>query len=191
MGRKSLVEMLLTEEDRASFDKLVAAGRLSVDGLADWLVERGYEISRSSAHRYASKYSAVAARMRQSRAVVEAMAAELGDSEMQGRQGRMLVEMTRSLIFDFLAKISEAGEDAEGGIAIDTKDIQQLGKGLAELARAQRLDQDFETKVHDIVRAKLLAEQKAALDSMEVAGGVTAQTLSIIRKTLGIDDGQA
>lgn len=146
MATKPKIETELSEEDLKAFRHLMATGRCSIDDLVSWLGKRGYEISRSSVGRYSQNFERVAARLRESRQITEAITTELGDAAVQGKQGRLLVEMTRTLVFDMLMKFQE--EDAE----LDTKDVMMLGKGLAELGKALRLDQDFETKLREQIR---------------------------------------
>lgn len=158
MPAKSRIETELAEGDLAEFRRLLATGRLTIDGLTLWLEGRGYEISRSAVGRYAKGFDQVAAKLRESRQITAALVAELGDAAAQGKQGRLLVEMARSVVFDLLMKLQS--EDAE----IDTKDVQQLGKGLAELGRALRLDQDFELKIQQQADAKAARKAVAAAE---------------------------
>lgn len=178
MPGKSRIETELAETDLTEFRRLLATGRLTVDALTLWLEAKGYEISRSAVGRYAQGFEAVAAKLRQSRQMAEALVAELGDAATQGKQGRMLVEMGRSIVFDLMMKI-QSGESN-----VDTKDVQQLGKSLAEMARALRLDQDFETKVREAAAAR------AAQTAVEVArsAGLSDEAADAIRrKILGGD----
>lgn len=161
MAPKPKIETELGEKDLAEFRRLLATGRLTIDGLTLWLEGRGYQISRSAVGRYAQNFDEVAAKLRQSRHVTEALVAELGDAAAQGKQGRLLVEMARSLVFDLMMKLQTAEGD---GAPIDTKDVQQLGKGLAELAKALRYDQDFEIKVREEVRRQEQAKAMAAAE---------------------------
>lgn len=178
-GNRSAVEMELSVEDRGEFDRLLGTGRLTLDGLVLWLAGKGYEISRSSVHRYKSRYDQWAARIRRSREATQVLAAELGDAAVQGQHGRRLVEMARILVDDFMSTLPEDRQ-------LDAKEIALLGKGMAELARAARLDQDFEVKVREAAekaRQALLAEQSAKLDAL---GGVSEAARRDIREALGI-----
>ncbi|KAA5603763.1 DUF3486 family protein [Roseospira marina] len=185
MGRKSRIDTELSPEDLSEFRRLLVAGRLTIDELTDWLEARGYEISRSAVGRAAKRQALMAARLRESRAITEGLVQELGDAATQGQQGRLLVEVSRSLVFDFLTQVQDAGGD---GAALDPKDVMMLGKGLAELAKAARLDQDFEEKVE--VRARTLAAEMAAkaIDNAaaeaQAAGeqGLSADRLAALRR---------
>ncbi|ANK79403.1 MAG: hypothetical protein TEF_00315 [Rhizobiales bacterium NRL2] len=145
--------------------------------LAELLAPHEISVSRSSAHRFMVNHERTASRLRQSREMTEALARELPDAAMQGKQGRLLVEMARTFVFDLLAQV-----DQEGGV-LDPKAIANIGKGLAELARAARLDQDFETKVEEARRN----EREASADKAEAAAkaqGLSAETVKGIRHAI-------
>ncbi len=182
MPQKPKIQTELSPADLAEFNRLLASGRLSIDGLVLWLEGHGYDISRSSVGRYAQNFDQVARRLRESRQVTEALVQKLGDAATQGEQGRLLVEMTRGLVFDLLAKVQ--AEDA----VLDPQSIMQLGKGLAELGKALRYDQDYEVKIRqqvieDVVKAAIAAAQKGAAKA-----GVTLgkDALEQIRSELGL-----
>lgn len=180
MAQKPRIETELAEADLAEFRRLLATGRLTIDALTLWLEGKGYEISRSAVGRYAQGFEKVAAKLRQSRQITDGLVAELGEAAAQGKQGRLLVEMARGLVFDLMMKLQESDE-----AAIDTKDVQQLGKGLAELAKALRYDQDFETKIREQIRKEEAeaAKHEAAEAVAKVAkqAGLSAEVLTQIR----------
>lgn len=169
MAPKSKIETELCEDDLKDFRHLMATGRCSIDGLVEWLNKRGYEISRSSVGRYSQSFERVAARLRESRQITDAIATELGDAAIQGKQGRLLVEMTRTLVFDLLMKLQD--EETE----LETKDVMMLGKGLSELGKALRHDQDYETKLREVIADE---ERKKAADIVEQAASKAGKGLS-------------
>lgn len=182
MAAKSRIETELAESDLAEFRRLLATGRLTIDGLTLWLEGRGYEISRSAVGRYAKSFDQVAGRLRESRQITEALVAELGDAAAQGKQGRLLVEMARSVVFDLLMKLQ--AEDA----AVDTKDVQQLGKGLAELGKALRYDQDFELKIREAATRETKEAAADAVARVAKSAGLTKDTLEQLRAGIfGVD----
>ncbi|MBB4287736.1 phage protein Gp27 family protein [Roseospira goensis] len=184
MGRKSSIDTQLSDEDRAEFRRLLGTGRWTIDELTEWLDQRGYEISRSAVGRAAQRQAALAARLRETRAITEGLAADLGEAATQGRQGRLLVETTRDLVLRFLSQtdVGEAG--------LDPKEVMMLGKGLSELAKAARYDQDFEEKVE--VRARKLAAEtvdRLAQDrpAEDMDRTVTMrEALDMVRQHLGV-----
>jgi hypothetical protein len=172
MGNKSAIETELSTEDRKELNRKIGSGTMTIDALTDWLAALGYEISRSSMGRHKKKVDIVGERLRQSRQLTDALVAEIGDSAAQGKQGRLLVEMTRNIVFDLLMKIQDEDEKYE----IDSKDVAMLGKGLAELGKALRLDQDFEEKIRDRIEKEV---SKRAAD-----------TVGETMKEAGLDDEQ-
>jgi hypothetical protein len=77
---------------------------------------------------------------------------------------------------------------AGGDGTMTPKDAMMLGKALAELGRALRFDQDFETKVREQV-AKVEREKAAstAATAATDAGATEDQVAFIRAKILGID----
>lgn len=182
MGRKSSLETALAAEDKAALGRLITSGKWTLNGLLEWLGERGYGISRSALGRHVQKTEKVAAKLRESRSVTEALVQQLGPDVTEGRQGRLLVEIARSLIFDFQMKMLEA-EDGEAGMK--PGDFFFIGKALKEMAQAARLDQDFETKIRETAKAEATAEAARAIETAGRAAGVSAETLAAMRKALG------
>lgn len=187
MPRKSSVTAMLPPADLRDLNAMIGSGKHTLDDLVGWLSEHGYAISRSALHRHGRKVQEVAERMRQSREVTDAVMMELGDSAAQGKQGRLLVEMARTLVFDLLMKLqADDGADAK----IDTKDVAFLGKGLADLGRALRLDQDFEMKVRDeafkAAKAEAAKKLKTAETEATEAGekGLTADRVAKLRREI-------
>lgn len=183
MPRKSSIQTL-PQETLDQLNKQIAEGTRTLDELTEWLDEEGHPRSRSSLHRYSQQQEKVLAKLRQSRQITEAFAKELGESSTQGKQGRLLVEMARSLVFDLMTKLQEA----EDGTAIDTKDVAFLGKGLAELGRALRFDQDFETKIREQVAKEYAERAVAAAQKLAKEKGVKLgkEALEQIRRDVGI-----
>jgi len=182
MSQRSSIEMQLSKEERADLDKMIASGEWTVLGLTEWLGQRGFEISKSAAHRYMQKIDRAAAKMRESRQITEALTMELGNSATQGKQGRLLVEMVRGLVFDLLDKVQQ--DDSKN---LDTKDVALLGKGLAELSRALRSDQDYETKIREIIARE--ERLKAADDAVKTmtSAGLTAEQVNFWKESfLGV-----
>lgn len=177
------VDTLLSDTDKRELGRLIASRAWTLDGLLEWLGERGYEISRSALHRYSVTVRKAGERLRQSREITQALARELGDSAAQGQQGRVLVEMARSFVFDLLLRL----QDQEAGDGIGPKEIAFIGKGLAELARAGRFDQDFEVKVEAMRRQMAEEAAEAAVEEVRTAGGLSADAEERIRaRILGL-----
>jgi hypothetical protein len=183
MPRRSRVETDLPKDVRIWLERALADGNFSgYEQLSAALAEKGFSISKSALHRHGQKMEATQRLLRDARMVTESLAAELGDAAIQGKQGRVLVETTRALVTQMLEKL--AGGDG----TMTPKDAMMLGKALAELGRALRFDQDFETKVREQVAQE--EREKAASTAATAATdvGATEDQVAFIRaKILGID----
>lgn len=190
MGRKSSIKTL-PKEILDRLNARIAKGDVTLEELTEWLEERGHKRSRSAVHRYAQEIERVQARLRQSREITEAVARELGDAATQGKQGRLLVEMARGIVFDLLMKLQDT-EGKDGAAALDPRDVAFLGKGLAELGRALRFDQDFEQKIRQAA-AKEAAEAAAdRVDDLAAKEGISQKTRDAWRReVLGLGEAGA
>ncbi|MBE0529524.1 MAG: DUF3486 family protein [Rhodospirillales bacterium] len=184
MPRKSTVTALLPPADLRDLNEMIGSGRYTLDGLVEWLAERGFTLSRSALHRHGIDVRKVAEKLQQSREVTQALVAELGDAAAQGKQGRLLVEMARSIVFDLLMKLQTAEGDAP---ALTPMDVAMLGKGLAELGRALRYDQDFETKIREQVEKETKKAVAAEVETVAKEKGLSADTVKAIKsRILGV-----
>lgn len=185
MAPRSRIETDLAADDLAEFRRLLATGRLTVDGLTMWLEGKGYEISRSSVGRYKQSFDEVAAKLRESREVTEALVREIGPTATDGKQGRLLVEILRKLVFDHLMG-QLSGEQKE---QLGTEDFFFLAKAMKEMSSAVRYDQDFEIKIRQEVEKKAKEQAAAVAETAAREGGATEEQVAFIRaKILGIQD---
>lgn len=178
--RSSLTQ--LPEKILAQVNFMLTDGGWTIADVVEYLSEAGHPKSKSAVGRYKLKLDRVAVRLRESREITDALVRDLGEASAQGKQGRLLVEMARSLVFDLLMKLQD--EEAE----LDTKDVAFLGKGLAELGKALRLDQDFEDRI--VERAAKEAREAAAAAVQETVGemGFDEEQAAFIRaKILGVE----
>ncbi len=113
MGRKSSLRRL-PPEILAEINRILSEGRLTLDELVEHLRGLGVEgISRSALGRQKQKIDKVAAKLRQSREIVDALVEKAGPSATEGKQGRLLVQMLRRLVYEHLEQklLNEDGED--------------------------------------------------------------------------------
>lgn len=181
MPRRSRVETDLPKDVRIWLERALADGNFSgYEQLSAALAEKGFSISKSALHRHGQKMEATQRLLRDARMVTESLAAELGDAAIQGKQGRVLVETTRALVTQMLEKL--AGGDG----TMTPKDAMMLGKALAELGRALRFDQDFETKISE--RADKIAMEKATKVALAAAdkAGLSEEGKRSIREQLAV-----
>ena len=160
MGRKSSLRRL-PPEILQEVNRLLSEGRFTLDEILAHLRGMGVDtISRSALGRQKQRIDKVAAKLRQSREITVSLVQELGANSTEGEQGRLLVETLRGMIFDHLeARI----EDGDLG---DPKSFMALARTLKDMAQANRLDQDFETKVRERVEKEVKAKLDKAVDAV-------------------------
>lgn len=185
MGTKSTIETELEDDDRKALDKLIMDGKLTLDRIVEWLDEKGYGISRSAVGRHAKKVEIIGAKLRQSRAMTEALVTELGPDISEGKQGRVLVEVLRTLTFDLMSGKMEADNGAAG---FETKDVANLAKALKDLASANKIDLDRELKIREDAEKKAKAEAAKRVGDVVKQAGLTQKTANDIKSAiLGIN----
>lgn len=188
MPRRSSVKQLPTSVINA-LNFHLEKERLTLDDLCEWLErEHGYKISRSSLHRYSKDLSDVRMQLRQSREIAEGFARELGPDAVTGKQGALLIEMVHSLLFKFIQ--GEMSEDDEDGAGLTSKNFMELCRAIKDVAGANRLNQDFETKLREQVQREERDKAAAAVDAVASdlgEKGMSADTVAQIKaRILGI-----
>jgi len=180
MGVKSSIETELEDDDRKALDQLIMDGKLTLDRIVKWLDEKGYGISRSAVGRHAKKVESVGAKLRQSRVMTEALVTELGPDISEGKQGRVLVEVLRTLTFDLMSgRMSDDSDTDE----FDTKDVANLAKALKDLASANKIDFDRELKIREEAEKKAKVEAAARVKEVikgQKGKGITEETKNAI-----------
>lgn len=161
MGRKSSLRRL-PPEILQEVNRILSEGRLTLDELLEHLRGMGVDtISRSALGRQKQRIDKVAAKLRQSREMTEALVREIGPSVVEGQQGRLLVQTLRDLVFDHLAARVEEGD------VDDPKALMALARTLKDMAQANRLDQDFESKVKERVEKEVVGKLEVAAKQAE------------------------
>jgi len=158
MARKSSVHQL-PPEVRAELDRLLVEGRLTLDELRDFICSReGVDNppSRSAIGRYSADFRETAHALRESREIARGIAQELGAQSVEGEQGRLLVEMLRSLFFRAIrAKTDDP--DAE----FDAAELSKVARSLRDLSQAMHLEQDYARRIREEERRKVEEEMRA------------------------------
>lgn len=173
MARPSSVK-LLSPEILAEVNRLLADGRHTLDDIVEHLRGLGQEVSRSALGRHKQRFNAVAERLRQSREITATFVQELGESVMDGEQGRLLAEMVRGLVYEQLEARMTGEQEA------DPKAIAMLGRTLKELAHATRLSQDYEVKVREIAAR----EAAQRMEESAAKAGVSPDVVRHIRRDI-------
>ena len=155
----------LPQDIRQAFNqRLVEQGFQDYAGLSDWLAGQGYEISKSSVHRYGSKFEARLEKLRlaseQARGFVDAA------PDDEGAMADAAIRMVQERIFDVML----AAEDG------DLKELSRAARAIAETARAG-------TAVRQ-ERRKLLKEAANAAGKAARANGLSEDTATMIRHAI-------
>jgi hypothetical protein len=159
----------LPEADRQWLDgELVRHAFSNYCELASELQKRGYEVSKSSLHRYGqafeSQLGAVKLATEQARAIAEAA----GDEE--GVLNDAVIRLIQQKSFEVLTKLSS--EDID-------ESFSDLGNMLARLAKASVDQKKWAAQVHEKVTKKLDALEKEARGPKS---GLDLETLRRIRE---------
>ncbi|EHR42727.1 phage protein Gp27 family protein [Alishewanella jeotgali] len=175
---------LLPDDIRRLFHQLIDSKRYTSQQIADMVnaelaqysgeteVER---ISKNLVWREAKKMEEVAEDMRRSHEYAKAMS-EKFNLQSLGEQGLVIQAMLMS------AMHKTAAANIVGGDPIDPELLGELILGINRLQRTANYSAALEKQVEE----KLLAKQKAKLESLGSKGGVTPETQQAIREALGI-----
>ncbi|MFB2539064.1 DUF3486 family protein [Acinetobacter sp. c3-l95] len=181
MARATAIDQLNPIHKRMLDDKLFENGFNGYVDLAKWLNELGYEIGKSSVHRYGQKLerklAAVQASTQAALMIAEATPDD-GDARSQA-----LLSMAQTELFNAFVNLQSATDedsniDPEKRIAM----ISKAGKGIAEIVKASVMQ-----KQHAIdVREKAEKAAQAVQDIVK-SSGLSDETAALIRaKILGI-----
>jgi hypothetical protein len=161
---------LLPPDIKAEFDRLLIAKNFAdYDGIVVWLQERGYDVSRSAAHRYGQGFEERIAAIRiateQARAITEAA----GDDA--GATGDALIRLVQEKAFQVLVKMAD----------LDPEDVDfnKLTVAIAKLNNASVQQKKWQAEI----RTKTAA---AADEAVKVAksGGLSEEKAEEIRKRI-------
>ena len=165
MPRTSKVRRL-PPELREQLHAMLDAGH-TLEEITAHLKALGADVSRSGLGRYKQQ---VDARLRESRAMAEAVMERMGAQAATGKSGAALIEMLTTLTSDYLLRRMD-DPDAE----IEVDELRALARTVKERAQAARATQDYDLKLREEARreaeeAMRKAVEKAAEESPAAAG---------------------
>jgi len=164
----------LPDSIRSQIDFMISEGKWTIDQIVDYLSEAGHPKSRSAVGRYKKNLDQVASKLRQSREITDALVKEVGEKTVDGQQGRLLVEMMRSIVFDFLSNTMESEKEVE------PQDFMFLAKSMESMSKANQFDLDFEMKI-----AKKYADEAAKkVDKIAKQKGISADVRDAIKESI-------
>ena len=167
MPRTSKVRRL-PPELREQLHAMLDAGH-TLEAITAHLKALGADVSRSGLGRYKQQVDKVAARLRESRAMAEAVMERMGAQAATGKSGAALIEMLTTLTSDYLLRRMD-DPDAE----IEVDELRALARTVKERAQAARATQDYDRILREEARreaeeAMRNAVEKAAEESPAAA----------------------
>lgn len=173
---------LLPEAVRAELDRrLVQSGFGDYENLSAWLAEQGFQIGKSSVHRYGQGLERKLAAIKASTSAAAAIAdAAPDDADLRSAA---VISLIQTEVFDVLVTLQEA-EDADPAERL--KLMSRAAKSIAELSRASVNQKKWQKDIEAKIRAEERA--RAAFDATTAAkaAGASSETIAVIRRALGI-----
>lgn len=179
MGRETAIDALSQEHKKLLDDKLFENGFNGYVDLACWLQSLGYQISKSSLHRYGQKLEHKLAAVKASTQAAMMIAESVPDDE--DARSQAVLSLVQTELFNALVELQEATSektDPADRIAM----LAKAGKGIADIVKASVMQ-----KKHSID-----VKEKAVIAANEVANivksnGLSDKTADLIRaKILGV-----
>lgn len=153
--------------------RLIASGFSDYDGLAQWLLDQGYEIHRSSVYRFGSAFEervrALKASTDQARAIVEA------SPDDDGAMNEALMRLTQQMAFDLLMQLQVDPESIE---------FPKMVRAIADMNRSSVTLKKYQAEIRERVAAAAKAVSDVAKRhgmSAEVADGIRSDILGIVK----------
>lgn len=168
MAPRSKVEQLPEETREALEQKLIKNGFANYEALSAWLGEQGFEISKSSLHRWGSSFEDRVAALRVATQQAKAIVAASPDSE--GDMSEALMRLMQERLFAALVDIE---------VDPTKLNLGSLAKAIAPIARASIAQKKYASEVRERVQAAA-----AALDAAVKTGGLSGETADEIRKKI-------
>lgn len=184
MGRETAIDRLTPEHKKLLDDKLFENGFNGYADLSDWLGELGYEIGKSSIHRYGQKLERKLAAV-QASTQAAIMIAEASPDDGDARSQAVL-SLVQTELFNALVDFQNATDDEEGNIdpMVRIGMLAKAGKGIAEIVKASVLQKQHAIDVRE--KAKVAAKE---VETIVKSSGLSDETADLIRaKILGIAD---
>ncbi len=159
---------------KAELERLLAdRAHGGYEALAAWLAGQGYQIGKSSLHRYDTRVQAVMSRIKASTEAARLLAQAAPDEADE--HSAAVLRIVQSALFDALTRVSEASEEADP--AEQVKVLSQAARAISEASRASI----GQKKWADEVRARIEEVERVAQKSGK---RLDAATLEEIKRGL-------
>ena len=195
MGRKSSIDRL-DPEIKAYIQAMLASGSMTLDELIADLQARypaaataGSLPSRSAVGRYGQKLERRLSAIRASTEAAKRIQAHAGDDK--DARSEALTAMVQTELFEAILALQEADEVGEDGEKADPGErvalLSKAAKNIATLTRSSINLKEFQAKVEEATRKKLLAEQEERFKALGQSGDVDQDTLAkVIKAAYGL-----
>ncbi len=195
MGRKSSIDRL-DPEIKAYIQAMLASGSMTLDELIADLQARypaaasaGDLPSRSAVGRYGQKLERRLSAIRASTEAAKMIQAHAGDDK--DARSEALTAMVQTELFEAILALQEADEVGEDGEKADPGErvalLSKAAKNIATLTRSSINLKEFQAKVEEATRKKLLAEQEERFKALGQSGDVDQDTLAkVIKAAYGL-----
>lgn len=171
--RSSILQ--LPEDIQAELNKrLVKNGFADYQGLADWLAEKGFQISKSSIHRHGQQFEERLAAIKTATEQAKAITAAVGDEE--GAMNEALIRLVQERAFEVLVNLQT--DDPEKFAKVFPK----MGMMVARLGRASVQQKKWRGEVKE--KAKSAASEVGKI--VKSSGLSTDKAKEIREKILGV-----
>ncbi len=195
MGRKSSIDRL-DPEIKAYIQAMLASGSMTLNELIADLQGRfpaaataGDLPSRSAVGRYGQKLERRLSAIRASTEAAKLIQQHAGDDK--DARSEALTAMVQTDLLEAILMLQEADEQGEGGEKIDhgkrVEILSKAAKNIATLTRSSINLKEFQAKVEEAARRKLLEEQQANLQKIAKSQGMSQEQLDFwIKDFLGV-----
>lgn len=152
----------------------------TIDEITQWLVDKGAEVSRSSVGRHIKSQAQVAASIRHSRELAEAMVKQFGASD-DSKVARLNLELLHGIVM----RVALAGEE-DGELTLKPNEVLALSKAVDHLGKAEK---DNAATVSALRKAALEHAAEQAVGAVRKAGLSEETIRQIQRDVLGQPQG--
>ena len=190
MAGKSIIHQL-EQQYRQQIDEWIADGTATITEMHAYLTELGADTiglesvpARSTVGKYVADYNKTAAALRESREMTAVIMQDLGPQMAEGEQGRVLVNMVRTLLMRSLKPLIDNPDGA-----LDSKELVAVSRSLKDMTQTMRMEQDYDKNIREQA-AKEAREQAAESAATSARShGLTEATIASIKSSiLGIKE---
>ena len=185
MARKSSISRLPAEV-KSYIEAALATGSKTLDELIADLQARfpteanaGQLPSRSAVHRYGQKLERRLAAIRASTEAARLISEQAGDDK--DTRSEALTALVQTELFEAILALQEANDpEIDAGDRVGM--LSAAAKNIATLTRSSVNLKQFQAKVEEATRKRLLQEQRAKLDELGKTGAVAPEVLARVIK---------